>query len=287
MIKHYSIFAKWRKKDVAFLNTLNLNRVIEEGYFGFSIEEGITYNKILNHYSKNDTAFNKTKPPEFSINLGLVTFSKEELDRSMYYAMFSIPPKEVSSSRFPQPNKKREYVKQVFEGFLYKYGEFYGVNCKKQIAPFKIKKPKWKKEEICFNLGLEYEYTLFKRDFYQEVLAPLGIDCMEVLDYKTGEPLEDTVQLVVPVAKSKLLLENSAYDIYSLGETNGFKQYGLQTLDFFPPFEKEFNFQICYSQEYFYGGFRKIIISKEFCNLLLKHKIIEYDTNHLIPLKYE
>lgn len=108
---------------------------------------------------------------------------------------------------------------------------------------------------------------------------------MEVLDYKTGKPLEDTVQLVIPMAKSKLLIENSDYDIHPLEETAGYKQYAVQTLDFFPSFEKEFDFHICYSQEEFYIGHRKIIISKEFCDLLVKYKIINYDTWNLIPLK--
>lgn len=285
MIKHYSIFAKWRKKDVDFLNTLNLNRKPEIGYFGFSVEEGEVYEKILNYYSKKDSFLSKTKPPEFSIDFGLVTFSKEELDNAKYYAIFSIPLNEAQESRFPQPIKNFNYIPETFDGFIYKdFGEYQVFN-KIQKAPFKIKKPKWKKKEVCFNLGIDYEYTLFKKEFYQEVLAPLGLQSMEVLDYKTGKSLEDTVQLVIPIAKSKLLLENSAYDIHPIKETGGYKQYAVQTLDFFPPFEKEFDFHICYSQEYFGRGQQKIIISKEFCNLLVKHNIIEYSTHHLTPLK--
>lgn len=32
------------------------------------------------------------------------------------------------------------------------------------------------------------------------------------------------------------------------------------------------------------GGHRKIIISKEFCNLLVENNVIEYSTRHLTPL---
>lgn len=285
MIKHYSVFAKWRKKDVEFLNTLNLSRKPEEGYFGFSVQEGEIYEKIIDKYSKKDLLFNKIKPPEFSINFGLVTFSKEELDNAKYYAISSIPPYSAPSTRYPQPNKSGEYIPQVFSGDIKKHLNYYYVSQKKQIAPFKIKKPKWRKNEVCFNLGLEAEYTCFKKDFYQEVLAPLGLKSMEVLDYKTGKPLEDTVQLIIPLAESKLLLENSAYDIHPIEETRGYKEYAVQTLDFFPPFEHEFDFHICYSQEYFAGGLKRIIISKKFCNLLLKYNIIEYNTHQLTPLK--
>ena len=284
MIKHYLLFAKWRPRDVKFLNSLKLERTVEEGYFGISIEEGNKLDEIINRYSKQDSLFSKTKPPEFKLSFQLATFTKEELDNAKYYAIQMIGG-ESPPSRYPRPNKRREYITQVFEGDFYRYGEYYGVYQKKQVTPFRIKKPKWKKNEICFNLGLEYEYTCFKKDFFEEVLAPLGLQAMEVLDYKTGEPLEDTVQLVIPTAKSKLLLENSAYDIHPIEETNGYKQYAVQTFDFFPPFEKEFDFHICYSQEYFYGGFQKIIITKEFCNLLVKHNIIKYKTYQLTPLK--
>lgn len=284
MKKLYSISAVWREKDVDFLNKLNISRNIEKGMCIFSIEEGDGYDKIINRYSKKDSLFKKIKPKEFEIILASVIFTKEELNNAKYYAIQFLG-SESSESRYPRPYKNQEYELEVFNSNRYKSGKAYEIANKKQIAPFQIKKPKWKKKEVCFNLGLEYEYTLFKKEFYQEVLAPLGLKAMEVLDYKTGKPLEDTIQLVIPLAKSKLLLENSAYDIHSKGETGGYKQYAVQTLYFFPPFEKEFDFHICYSQEEFYIGHKKIIISKEFCNLLVEHKIINYDTWNLTPLK--
>jgi hypothetical protein len=117
------------------------------------------------------------------------------------------------------------------------------------------------------------------------VLAPLELQSMEVIHHTTGKPLEDTVQLIIPIAKSKILLENTAYDIHSIKERGGHKQYAVQTLDFFPHFEQEFDFHICYTQEDFYGGSRRIIISREFCSVLVKHKIIKFNTDQLTPLK--
>lgn len=279
MKKHYSIFAKWRKKDVQFLNSLNLSRVVEEGYFGFSIEEGETYDKIINYYSKKNTLFSNTKPPELSINFGLVTFSKEELNNAKYFALGGIYQK---NNGYPEPQNSLKYRDIVFS-----YENKNNQARKTQIAPFSVKKPKWGKTQKGFSLEWEFEYAFFKKDFYEEVFAPLGLKAMEVLNYKTGKPLEDAVQLIIPIAKSKIMLENSAYDIHPLNETGGYKQYALQTLDFFPPFEKEFDFDICYSQEEQLRGHRKIIISKQFCDLLVKHKIIKYDTHHLTPLKVQ
>lgn len=156
---------------------------------------------------------------------------------------------------------------------------------KKQIASFRIKKPKWGKKKVCFNLGLEYEFIYFKKEFFQEVLAPLGLKSIEVINHSTDKSLEDTLQLIIPTAKSKLLLENSAYNTHTLNETGVYKQYAVQTLDFFPPFVKAFDFNICYSQEDFYIGIKKNIISKVFCDILVKHKVVPYDTWNLTPLK--
>lgn len=285
MKKVYYVFAEWRKRDIDFINNLEISNKISIGADSFSIKEGEDFDKFTFHYSKKDTLLAKTKPKEFKVKLAGCNFSKEDLDNAKYFAISSMPPYETHSSRYPQPNTKRDYIPEVFSGDIYKHGVYYFVNNKKQIAPFKIKKTSWRKNEICFNLGLESEYTVFKKDFFLEVLEPLGLKSMEVLDYKTNLPLEDAVQLIIPTAKSKLLLENSAYDIIPEEETRGHKQYAVQTLDFFPPFEEEFDFNICYTQEYFGGGIQRIIISKEFCDLLIKYNIIEYSTNHLTPLK--
>lgn len=284
MKKVYSIYANWRKEDISFINSLKINKKIEEGFCVFQIEEGEDYDKLIAQYSKKDSLFYKTKPKEFTIKFIGCNFSKEDLENSQCYALLSLGG-ETSESRYPQPYKNQEYQTEVFQSNRFQIGKAYAMSNKKQIAPFKIKKTKWKKNESCFALGLEYEYTCFKKEFFQEVLAPLGLRAMEVLDYKTGKPLEDTVQLIIPPAKSKLFLENSAYDIHSLNETGGYKQYALQTLDYFPSFEKDFDFNICYSQEDFYIGHKKIIISKEFCDLLVKHKVIKYDTWNLTPMR--
>ncbi len=277
MRKLYSVSAIWRKKDVNFLNTLKISRVIEEGMCVFSIEEGDDYNRLINFYSKNNFLLGKTRPKEFEIVHASCIFSTQELDNSDYYALGSIYQK---NNGFPEPQKALKYQDIIFEYT----DKRYGVN-KKQIAPFRVKKPKYGKKYKGFYLDWEFEFAFFKKDFFDEVLAPLGLQSMEVLDYKTRKPLEDTVQLIIPLAKSKLLLENSAYDIHAKEETGGYKQYALQTLDFFPPFEKDFDFHICYSQEELLRGHRKIIISKEFCKLLVKHNIIEYSTDFLTPLR--
>ncbi len=273
MKRNYSFFAKWRKKDVEFLNSLNLIKTISEGYDGFWVEEGEIYDLIINKYSKKNIFSSEDKPPEFEVTMTFVTFAEEELDNANYYLLCT------SGEPKGYPLPKNGYEKQVFD---FEKCDIHRIN-KKQKASFRIKKPKWKKNQNNFSLNWEWDRMFFKKEFYQEVLAPLGLKALEVLNHNTGKPLEDTIQLDIPVAKSKILLEGSAYDIYE--SRCGVKHYARQYLDFFPSFENDFSFHICYTQEEFDGGYKRIIISKEFCNILLKHNIINYHTSHLIPMK--
>lgn len=273
MIKRYLFSAYWRKKDVEFLKGLELNRQIEEGFYGFNVNQK-THDIILSHYSKESSLFNKTKPKDFKVSFTGVTFSKEELDSAKYYMLFGTG----TPKGYARP--KEDYQSVVFSSECGNYR----VN-RRQITQFRMKKPVWAKKEFNFSLEGEWDFMFFNKEFYQEVLAPLGLKYKEVINHSTGKPLEDTVQLDIQIAKSKLLIDNSAYDIHPVEETCGSKQYAVQYLDFFPLFEKEFDFHICYTQEEFYGGYRRIIISKEFCKLLVKHKVIKYHTGHLIPMK--
>ncbi|CAL2079191.1 hypothetical protein [Tenacibaculum sp. 190524A05c] len=273
MKKRYSFFAKWRKRDAEFLNNLNLVKKVKEGYDGFWVEEGEVYEKIMKKFTSKSFFSSNSKPPEFKVKMSSVVFSKEELDSANYYMLCGIR----SAKQYPKP--ENDYKSQVFN---FEECDYVRIN-KKQKAPFRIDKPKWKQNQVAFSLELEWDFMFFKKEFFQEVLKPIGLKYKEVLNHSTGEPLEDTVQLDIPLAESKILIENSAYDIYE--PRCGIKQYARQYLDFFPPFEKEFNFHICHTQEEFDGGFKRSIISKEFCQLLLTHKLIKYNSDYLIPMK--
>jgi len=275
MIKHYSFSAYWRKKDIDFLNGLGLDKTIVEGADGFGIEEGKTYEKIVEHYSRKNSIFRKTRPKGFSHTFPVVTFSKEELEGASYFALsFTGNPK-----TYPQP-KNGNYRDVTFKSDNDECN-----NNRQQIAPFRIAKMKWKKNEVNFALHWEHDFMFFKKDFFIEVLQPLGLKYREVIVHGTGKVSGDTVQLDIPIAKSRLLIENTAYDIHGLEETCGQKQYAVQILGFFPPFKNQFDFLICKAQEDFFGGRKKIIVSKKFCDLLVKHKIIKFNTYNLIPMK--
>lgn len=45
----------------------------------------------------------------------------------------------------------------------------YRVN-RTQIAPFRIKKPKWNKNQVNFSMDWEWDCMFFKKEFYRDVL---------------------------------------------------------------------------------------------------------------------
>lgn len=117
------------------------------------------------------------------------------------------------------------------------------------------------------------------------MLKPLGLQSKKVIHHKTGNILEDIIQLVIPEAQSELNIKGDVFRKRDSCPRCGCTQYGLQILDFFPKFCDDFEFHICKRIEEFSGGLRRIIISKSFCDLLVKHKVIKFNTNQLIPVK--
>ncbi|TSE11286.1 hypothetical protein [Aquimarina algiphila] len=280
MIKKHSIFANWRKKDVDFL--ANLGITIEEGYFSFLIEEGSVYNEIIKHYTENKGFFVNRTPKEFSSKFAVVEFSMEELDNSKYFVLQNIG----KPKGYPFPKNNFDKMTE----------ETYTNYCKKcesnrqQKAPFKIEKePKLSKNQVNFSFHTIFDEMFFNIDFFQEVLKPLGLKSKEVLIGNTGVPSKNVVQLIIPEAESSLLLDNSVYDINTSCEICDTKKYTQQILGFMPSFKTDFDFLICKTKEFFgetetRQAMRRIIISKEFCDILVKHKIIHYNTNEIYPI---
>ncbi len=275
MIRRHSFFAKWRDCDIDFLNSLNLNKTIRETFDGFWIEEGDTYNLIMEHYSKKDGLFKKTKPPKFSTSVTSVIFTKEEIMSSRHSVL--------TGNALTYNNNL--LVDDGYRDLVYRSKDNDYMKSRIQIAPFRMKKPKWGKNQNHFMIEGEQDRLFLKKDVYQEAFEPLGLGYLKVLDYDTGEPLEDTVQLEIPIAESKLMIEGTLYDEQAYFFKDGTKQYSPQHLDFFPCFENDFDFHICYSQEVFSGGYKKMIISETVRNVLKQLGIIKYESPYLIPMK--
>jgi hypothetical protein len=273
MIKHYSFFANWRKKDVDFFNSLDPSINIKEGYFGFKVQNETIYKKIIEHYSQEDSFFSKNKPKDYSCTFATVSFTKKELDAANYFELIEIG----DSFGNPQPENYKNKI------FKYNCGKCF--NNKTQIDAFRLSKTKIKNNQINFAFHVEPDFMFFKKDFYQEVLKPLGLQCRELIIHENNKISDNFIQLIIPEAKSNLLINGTTYDKRNECQKCGRVQYSNLTQDFFPAFEKDFDFHICKTQEEFLGGNKRIIISKEFCKLLLKYKLIKYNTWQITPLE--
>ena len=279
MIRKYHVFAKWRKRDVLYLTSHDIN--VEEGYHSFLINEGDKFDKIVSFFTRN--GFLKSSPPEFSYTQTPSEFSKEELDDSFNYVLNNLGyPK-----GYPLPGQDfKKILNTTYASVCIKCG-----SCRDQIAPFRIKsEPNWTgKTKLNFSLNWIFDETFIRKDIFQEVFEPLGLKSREVIIHKTGKAAETVVQLIIPEAKSKLELEGSSYDTQDPCSLCGIKKYDQRNIDFMPPFKEDFDFIICKTQESFgqtntYMASRKIIINKNFCRLLLDKEMIEYDSNNLTPM---
>ncbi len=274
MIRNYYFFANWRKKDVAFMNSIGLNKIHEAGVGSFSVEEGPIYDKLLERFSRKNGFFSKAVAKEFYTIQANTLFSREDLDNSHNYDLIYTG----ESKGDPKPMDSFEE-----ETFSFRCPECF--TGRSQTKPIKLNYPKWRKGELHFTLR-HHDIIFVNKIFFKSVLEPLGVNALEVKISGKKDVSNDIIQLDLPEANSSLDIEGSPYDIEDPCDLCGKRQYSMQIPDFFPPFIHDFEFSICKTKEEFGMGMRKVIISKSFCQLLTSHGWITYDTNNLTPMKW-
>ncbi|MDY7394918.1 hypothetical protein UMM65_06675 [Aureibaculum sp. 2210JD6-5] len=277
MIKYHRIHSYWTDKDVKYLSDHNIK--IETGYDSFDLPEDNKYLILKNdNFGRNKNEIISKKLIISDSIIGII-FSTEELKKASNYVLtgFGKP------LGFPLP--RDSYMDKVYENYC--------KSChirENQNTPFQIATPRLSKKQVNFSLNWVFDAMFFKKEFFLEVLKPLGLKSINVILNKTGKVSEDIVQLDIPVAKSKLLIDGTAYDTEKACSACGIKKYSQQTLDIFPKFERDFDFLICKTQEFFGEretemAYRRIIISKEFCDVLLGNKVIRFNSFNLIPME--
>ncbi len=271
MTKTYYFFGEWRKKDIDFLNSLGLDRDVELGADSFSIREGEIYSKIIDHFSKKKPLFGKVRPEGYICRPSTTLFSKQDLDESPYFWL-------------------RGAAVHItgFSPYDAKYEDMFDFECsecrtaRKQLQHYRFSEPKLGKKNAAFVLHYQDD-LFFKKDFYEKVLHPYGVGCQDYIVAATGKVSESYVQLELPIAKSPLHIEGTAYDTEEHCGTCGRKQYSIQILDFFPPFKESFDFHLCKTQEMF-GGSQRVMISRELTERLLEEKVLKYVDYQLVPI---
>ncbi|MGD1946555.1 MAG: hypothetical protein ACFB0A_09920 [Croceivirga sp.] len=231
------------------------------------------FDKIVQYFNGKDGLFKKRKPEGFNASPASVSFNKEEFNSANIYNLRFTG----DSLGNPEP----------FESYPFNTFKIECVEClsgKKQMHNFRMNPKKLKKYQKSFIL-FDYDIIFFERDFYISFLKPLGLSSRDIINHKTGEVLQEVVQLDIPEAKSKLVIQGHEFGESEICDGTGKTQYGMQTLDFFPPFEEEFDFTICKTREEFIGGLKRILISRDFMKLLVEHKIVKYNQYQLTPVK--
>ena len=121
-----------------------------------------------------------------------------------------------------------------------------------QKSPFRMKaEPKWGKWDI-LQLNWIFDAFFVSRRSYQDVFRPLGVQCNEVLNHNSGEPLESVVQIIInKVADGHLDLHDSCKDVCAKCGESKIRPHDR---GFFPRLTQRRPLCIFRSQEYFGSG---------------------------------
>lgn len=219
----------WNEAEVNFLAERGIN--VQQGHDVFQIEEGELYNSI------------KTSLNRWGVSDWVATiFDKNDIKKAEYLAVL---PKWMND--YPQPED--DYLNISFD--LSSYCSSCGIG-KIQNQPLRIKRePNWGKK-VVFSLNWIFDEIFIKKEYYDKILKPLGIECREVIIDKKNIASESTVQLKLPDIEVPLrnINDYSFEDCASCGR----RKYLPITKGFFPTFESNLELPLFKTLEYFGSG---------------------------------
>ena len=252
MIVTRRMFSKWTIEQVRFLKR-EYNLDAEEGYYSLYIEENDIYFQLEPVFEKWDI-----KSERF------FEFSKEEILNAKYSIIHG-----RYDGGYPMPDNDFGFQKLTYDM------EKQCQKCKiirVQKDAFRLKKvPKHK----LFGLTWIYDELFVQLEVYHSVFEPLGIKCKEVKLFKGDKITQNIVQLVIPDTDESLDLHEYSSQICSVC---GRIKYEAKVNGFYPIQKSPLPY-LYRSKEYFGDGGaanRKIFISGELRDILIKEKIMKY-----------
>lgn len=135
----------------------------------------------------------------------ITKFSEEEIRRAAILEM--VPAWHYS---YPQPEDNFGYKEKTYD--LSDFCHFCGIGSRQQIAPFSLKRPPGWGTKSILQLNWVFDEYFVKPDVWHKVFKPFGIECMPVLLYKTGQEMDNIVQLVIS-SFADVRLEGHEYTI--------------------------------------------------------------------------
>ena len=195
-------------------------------------------------------------------------FSKEDYDNAN---LLKMEPDWLH--QYPQPEDTHiEWESIVYD--LSKYCSECGVG-KIQKAPFHMRRePQWGNRHI-FGLNWVFDEFFVKPGIWEIIFKPKKIDCLPVIQHRTGLSMKTVVQLKInKVLETSLEMEDYPFEVCKVCKR---KKYSALSVGYFPrPKSFPKNFHIVRSQEYFGSGAEArnaVLISKELYSEIKKEKL--------------
>lgn len=197
-------------------------------------------------------------------------FSKDEIDSASFLYM------DFPESLYPKPEKNYEFLRITYDdncacpggdltrfpgGIINGCGQGYN-----QIAPFRVGKlPKLERLPV-FGFHWIFDVVLVRRDTYEQIFQPLGIEHWPVLTNRTSEAIDSIVQLKID---NEVDVDTSGLE-YRDCQYCGRRKYMINRLRFYPAPEP-IDSPIFLSKQRFGAGlhaFRLIYVSNELYRII-------------------
>lgn len=249
----HQIFRNWSSNEVVALKELGID--VNEGLQSLIVEEDERYwrlKPLLDSWYAPDMVGTR--------------FSDQDFENASF--LMALPDWQTG---YPQPESGFGYLRLTYD--LKQYCPNCGAGAH-QNAPFRLKKePKWGKKKL-FMLYWVYDEIFVKKDVYERVFLPLGIESRPVLLHRPEKIIESTVQLVIPESRVSLNLDSYALETCEQCKQ---KKYLPITKGYFPPFLGDsLPPDLSKSREYYGSGgsaSKWILISKALRAVLVRENI--------------
>lgn len=251
----YLVYNEWTAGQVKILSSFGVK--VEQGYKRIDIEAGERYNKLKPYFLK--WGVEETYG---------TTYDKKDIQESsllVYVATWM--------NGYPQPEDTQKYLRITYN--LDDYCGTCGIGAV-QKKSFRLKKePKWGEKKL-FDLEWVDDEIFARKDIYESIFKPLGIESYPVVLHKDESVIENTVQLKIPfIAKNPLKLDDHPFTICEICKR---KKYSPKVKGYFSNFEKKIppELQIFKCKEFLgaeFSAHNKIFITAELLNKLNSLKV--------------
>ena len=254
MITVHVIYGEMTTSRVRYLKKWGIN--VEKGFNRIDLLEDDLYFLIkpyLEEWNFSDFPMSK--------------FDNTELDNAKFLQIYP-----NWQPYYPEPAENSEYLALTYE--TTNYCRDFGTGLT-QKAPFRIKsEPKWGKKQALMLYWI-YDEIFVKKETYDKIFQPIGINFIPVLKYKKDTLIDSIVQLVIPQTEISLNLDDYPKVV---SKKRGEIKYGIINHGFFPNFIGDIpsSLQIFRSKEYFFGGVearKMIFVTQTLRQTLIREKV--------------